>query len=63
MNTWDAARHGERKQVVAALAVCEIFLRGPDGWQENRKDRRTVQEGYVPARWALALGPASRLGF
>lgn len=30
---WDAARHSERRQGAAAIAVCEIFLREPGGWE------------------------------
>lgn len=48
MNAWDAARHGEGKQVVAAIAVCEIFLRGPDGWERNGESPKSCSHKPFP---------------
>lgn len=50
MNAWDAARQGERRQVVAAIAVCEIFLRDPDGWEMNGESPKSCSHKPSPGQ-------------
>lgn len=62
MNAWDAARHGERRQAEAAIAVCEIFLREPDGWEVNGEFPVLLTQAFSrtapllpPLLWALGM--------
>lgn len=50
VNAWDAARHSKRRQIAAAIAVCEIFLRKPDGWEMNSESPKSCSHKPSPGQ-------------
>lgn len=46
MGCW---QDGERKRVVAAIAVCRVFLTAPDGWEAGDESPKSCWHKPFPA--------------